>query len=53
LRIDRLSTGCAKGATEEIVDRVFTRAKHSSTVLTEREILQIVNEASPADAARA
>jgi len=40
-------------ATEEIVDRVFTRAKHSSTVLTEREILQIVNEASPADAARA
>jgi len=33
-------------ATEEIVDRVFDRAKGSPTVLTEPEILGIINEAS-------
>jgi 2-isopropylmalate synthase len=36
-------------ATEEIVDRVFDRAKASPTVLTEPEILGIVNEASRQD----
>jgi 2-isopropylmalate synthase len=32
-------------ATEEVVDRIFTRAKGSSTVLTEAEILKICRDA--------
>ena len=34
-------------ASDELVDRIFTRAKDSSSVLTEQEILEEVNRCSP------